>query len=86
MSAMQNKLSKKIVDSVIKRLCEIRKERGYSHDTVAKKAGLHRSTISLIETRKREATLLTLIKISHALECDLGTVILKVERELPNAK
>lgn len=81
MFSMRTKLHENIVDSVIKRLTEIRKRRGLSHESVAKLAGLHRSTISLVEARKREATLLTLLKISLALGCNLGNLIDSAERE-----
>lgn len=78
---MREKLSEKIVASVIKKLLEKRKEKGLSHESVAEIAGVHRSTISLIETRKREPTLLTLLKISNALECDLGQLISSANTE-----
>ena len=78
---MRIKKSENIVDFVVLELSEIRKQKSVSHETVAKLAGLHRSTISLIESRKREPTLLTLLKICQALEVDLGGVITRAEKQ-----
>jgi len=77
----QDKLPKKIVDSVVSQLYEIRKEKKLSHEKVAQLSKLHRSTISLTESRKMQPTLLTLLKISHALDCDLSRLLAKAEKE-----
>lgn len=79
--SMRSRLPENIVSSVVKQLAEIRKQRGFSHETVGLRSGLHRSTISLIEARKREATLLTLIKICKAMDCDLGPLVSQAENE-----
>lgn len=73
---MKKESPKTIVDEVIKRLTEKRKSLNLSHEKVAELAGLHRSTISLIESRKREPTLQTVIKIAHALDYDLAKLII----------
>lgn len=78
---MERKIAKSIIDSVINSLKEERKKKNMSHETIAEISGLHRSTISLIESRKREATLLTLLKIADALECDLGQLISQAAQE-----
>lgn len=67
-----------IVKEVVKQLVTIRKEQGLSHETVATRAGIHRSTVSLIEAGKRQPTLLTLLKIAQALKCDFGDVFKKI--------
>jgi DNA-binding XRE family transcriptional regulator len=77
---MRKELSDKIAEIVVARLKEARKERGLSHDKVANKARLHRSTISLIEAGKREPTLLSCIKIANALEVSLGEILIKAEK------
>jgi len=77
----QDKLPKKIVDSVVLQLFEIRKAKKLSHETVAQLSKLHRSTISLTESRKMQPTLLTLLKIAHALDCDLSRFLAKAEKE-----
>ena len=77
----QDKLPKKIVDSVVSQLHAIRKEKKLSHETVAQLSKLHRSTISLTESRKMQPTLLTLLKISQALDCNLSRLLAKAEKE-----
>jgi transcriptional regulator with XRE-family HTH domain len=78
---MQEKLPKKIVASVVNQLYQIRKEKKLSHEKVAQLSELHRSSISLIEAGKTQATLLTLLKICQALECDLSRLLAKAEKE-----
>lgn len=73
------KKPEKIVSNVVDQLVSIRKKKGLSHDKVAARCGLHRSTISLIESGKNQGTLLTLIKIAQALECDLGEILIKAQ-------
>lgn len=68
-----------IVENVVKALIHARKEQKLSHETVAEKCGLHRTTIGMIESGKNQGTLLTLLKIANALECDLGDLISKAE-------
>jgi transcriptional regulator with XRE-family HTH domain len=72
---MKDKDLKKTVDRVIAQLTEIRKAEGLSHEKVAQKAGLNRSTISLIESRKTEPTFLTVLKISKALNIDIKELL-----------
>ena len=72
---MDQKSAEHTVDQIIARLKEIRLEQNLSHEKLAEKAKLNRSTISLIEARKREPTLLTCIKIANALNVDLMDLI-----------
>lgn len=74
---MQRKQAKIIIDLVVKQLSEERKKQGISHERLAAMCEMHRSAISLIEARKREPTLLTLLKIASALKYDLGKLITK---------
>lgn len=77
----KDKSPKKIVDSVVSQLLAARKEKKLSHEKVAQLSKLHRSTISLTESRKMQPTLLTLLKIANALECDLSRMLAKAEKE-----
>lgn len=72
---MKDKQANKIVENTIARLKEIRLEQGLSHEKLAEKTKLHRSTISLIESNKRQPTLLTCIKIADALNVSLADII-----------
>lgn len=66
-----------IVTAVIEDLHALRKEKGLSHDKVAQKTGLHRTTIGQIEAGKIQPTLLTCLKIAQALDVELGALITK---------
>ena len=77
---MKDLKSEHITEAVIDRFIELRKEQGLSHDAVAEKAGLNRSTISLIEAKKRSPTLKSCLKISYALGYELSD-LLKEEQE-----
>lgn len=72
---------KKIVDSVISQLRKVRKRKRLSHETVAKRSKLHRSSVSLTEARKTEPTLVHLLQISRALDCSLGEILVNAEAE-----
>ena len=78
---MQEKLPEKIVASVVGQLFETRKRKKLSHEKVAQASKLHRSTISLMEAGKMQPTLLTLLKVSNALECDLSRLLARAEKE-----
>lgn len=79
---MHDKQVKKIIDSIVSQLVDLRKQQALSHETVAEKSRLHRSTISLIEARKMQPTIVTLLKIADALGVNLSGIISKAEREL----
>lgn len=81
MLVMNRKQAAAVIDKVVEELVSERKKRGLSHEKVAEMSEVHRSTVSLIEARKREATLLTLLKIADALECDLGKLITKAAKD-----
>jgi DNA-binding XRE family transcriptional regulator len=55
----------------IRRLKELREEENISQTTLAKKSGLPRTTISMIETGKRNVSISKLIQIANALDRDL---------------
>lgn len=76
---MEKDLSNRLTDQVIHRLKELRKEQGLSHEKLAKLSGLHRSSISLIESRKRQPTLYNCFRIAHALGYSLSDVISSLE-------
>lgn len=75
MLVMREKQAEQNVDDIIARLKAIRLEQGLSHEKLAEKTGLHRSTISLIESRKRQPTLLSCIKIADALDIKLDDIM-----------
>lgn len=78
---MRDSSAEKALQHVIKRLTEIRKEQGISHETLAQEIGLHRSAISLIESGKRSPTLLTCLKIAKGLKISLSHIIKDTENK-----
>ena len=68
-------LADDITDQVIDRFIDQRKKLGLSHEKLAEKAGLHRSAISLIESKKRSPSLKNCLCIAMALELELAKII-----------
>jgi predicted transcriptional regulator len=68
---------KRLVKSVVQSLMDERKRVGLSMNTLSKMAGISQSTLSLVEHDKRSPTLDTLLRISMALNFDLGKSISK---------
>jgi DNA-binding XRE family transcriptional regulator len=62
---MSSTKEEKIVFKLIAEIEKCRKKKGLSHDKLAKMAGLHRSTVSLIESKKRIPTILTCLKLCN---------------------
>lgn len=75
MPVMRNRQAEQTVSKLLDKFEEIRKQKGLSHEVLAKKAGVHRSTISLLESKKRVPTILTCFKIAEALEVDIAALI-----------
>lgn len=57
-------------------IADLRKELGLSLEEIAKRTGLHRTTISLIERGEREPTVETASKIARALNKSLAELLL----------
>ena len=53
----------------------LRKERGWSQETLADAAGLDRTYISGIERKVRNPTITVVERISEALRCQLGALL-----------
>ncbi len=58
---------------------ELRLKKELSHQQLADRAGVHRSTISLLESQQIVPTLSVALKVAHALEVKLSSLIKKVE-------
>lgn len=70
-----NRKTEWIMDQLVLR----RKELGMSHEKLAVKVKLSRSAVGLIESKKRNPTLLTVLKICNALDISLADIIMKYE-------
>ncbi|PZP85269.1 MAG: XRE family transcriptional regulator [Azospirillum brasilense] len=56
-------------------LKQLRKERGVSHQMLADRAGVHRSTVSYIESGKIVPTILVAARLAQALEIELDELV-----------
>ena len=65
--------------SLLKTLAEnmrrCRKAKGYSQESLAEKAGLHRTYVGAIERGERNITILSLEKIAKALGVQVGELL-----------
>lgn len=64
----------------IRKLKELREQIDITQETLAKKSGLPRSTISMIETGKRNVSISKLLQIANALDRDLEIRFVKRRR------
>jgi transcriptional regulator with XRE-family HTH domain len=78
----KNSLREAITANVIRLLREEREKRGLSMNVVAQRAGLSHSIVSLIERDLRNPTLDTLLRITDAIEIDLGQIITQAKNEV----
>ena len=62
-------------------MARIRKNKGLSLEKVASAAGIHRTTVSLIERGEREPTINTAAKIASALGLTLIELLKLAEKE-----
>lgn len=53
----------------------LRKERGWSQETLADEAGLDRTYISGIERKVKNPTIAVVERVTKALECPLGSLL-----------
>lgn len=64
---------------VVEILAGKRAELGLSMEQVAERAGLHRTTVGLIERQRRGVTLEVALRLAWALETNLHTVLCEIE-------
>jgi len=69
----------RVVSEVTDVLRKRRIELGLSHESVAQKAGVHRSTVSRIEAKKITGSLFVFQAIANALDVSLAKIIADVE-------
>ena len=65
----------KAIDQLLDTLTKERKRQGLSYGEISRRTGLHRSTISLLESKKRTPTVLVALKIAKALDIKLSEVL-----------
>jgi len=77
--AMKSRQTDQIINYVVDRFIELRTDQSLSHEKLAEMAGVHRSTISLIESKKRSPTLKNCIRIASALKANLSQILKEAE-------
>ncbi len=77
----KNSLREAIAANVIRLLREEREKRGLSMTIVAQRSGLSQSIVSLIERDLRNPTLDTLLRITEAIEVELGDILSQASKE-----
>lgn len=77
--AMKNDKIQRITSQIVEEFKKVRKGKSLSHEKLAKLSGLHRSTISLVESQKITPTIKTCLKIAKALDLSLGDLIKSFE-------
>ena len=71
---MQNAQSRKVLIAFGNKVRETRLAEGLSQETLAEKAGLHRTYIGTVERGERNPSLVNLVRIADALAVDLSTL------------
>lgn len=72
------KEAEQIVDKMLDELKRLRKAKGLSYNQLSERTGIHFSTFSLLENKKRSPTILTCLKLCQALEVRLEDILRKV--------
>jgi len=78
---MRNTYAESIVEEVTKQLTQLRKAKKISHEKLSQKSGITRCGIAHIEHMRRKPSLLTALKIAHALDMKLWQVLKKIEEK-----
>jgi transcriptional regulator with XRE-family HTH domain len=61
-------------------LLRIRKEKNFTHEKLAELAGLHPTTLSLLERNKRQPSITTVFRLADGLGIEPDEFIREVER------
>jgi transcriptional regulator with XRE-family HTH domain len=77
---MKDTIAPQIVENIIDEIAKKRKETGLSHQKLAELAQIDRSTISLIENKKRNPSFLIILKLCRALDISLAKILKKYEK------
>jgi transcriptional regulator with XRE-family HTH domain len=73
--ASGNPVAVNVLDRFGGNLLRVRQARRLSQESLAQRAGIHRTQISLFETGQRQPLLETLIRLAGALEVPLPTLL-----------
>ncbi len=77
---MKDTIAPQIVENIIDEIAKKRKDVGLSHQKLAERAQIDRSTVSLIENKKRNPSFLIILKLCSALDISLAKILKKYEK------
>jgi len=69
----------KIVASLIEVITEYRQAQGLTYEELADRAGIHRTTIGLLERNERSPTLQVVLHLASALDVELSEILSRAE-------
>lgn len=76
---MDEKHVNKIMASLIEVITEYRQSQGLTYEQLADKAGIHRTTIGLLERNERSPTLQVVLQLASALGVELSEILSRAE-------
>ena len=68
-----------VMERIGKNIWEVRRRAGFSQELLARRSGLHRTEISLLERGGRIPRIDTLLKVAGSLECPIELLVEGVE-------
>lgn len=74
-----DKRASAITEAVIRLITEYRKQQNLTYEMLADRAGIHRTTIGLIERGERTPTLDVALRLAAALDVDLSVLLARAE-------
>lgn len=76
---MENAHIRKIVNALIKVIADYRQAQGLTYEDLADKAGIHRTTIGLLERNERTPTVQIALQLASALGIELSEMLARAE-------
>lgn len=71
-----------LINALLRLLKDIRNEKGYTLDELADRAGVHRTSIGLLERGERTPTLQVAAQLAEALDMKLSDLVVRAEASL----
>ena len=78
---MNNDNTDKVISSFLDLIKKMREKKELTREELANKAGVHKTTIGLLERHKRIPTIQVAMQIANALETTLSAMMKKAEKK-----
>ena len=79
MTTVEEAQIRKTVNALIKVIAEYRQAQGLTYEDLADKAGVHRTTIGLLERNERTPTVQIALQLASALGVELSEILARAE-------